>query len=180
MALAGFGGALYGLYFASYGREAIWLIPVGGIALGGCIALLRFLRDRRLPEATLAVSLTMSALFLYAGLFLFPQADRFKSPAPFSRQVLAVVPPEEEIRSYGLWRWDAAYIFYTGRLMPVLRSHEEVEAYLSREGRVFLLVESSDMDQFLASLKAPSRLVLRQDIGHKTTALLTNQTYPPS
>ena len=180
MALAGFGGAIYGMRSGTHASEAIWLVPVGAIVLGGCIALLRFLRSRRLPQATLAAGLTMAAVFLYAGLFLFPLADRFKSPAPFSRQVLAVVPPEEEIRSYGLWRWDAAYIFYTGRLMPVLRSHDEVEAYLAREDRVFLLVESSEMDRFLSSLKTPSRLVLRQDIGHKTTALLTNQNQPPS
>ncbi len=180
MALAGFGGALYGLHSGIYGREAIWLLPAGAIVLAGGIMLWRAWRARRLPEAAVAAGLTMGAVFLYAGLFLFPLADRFKSPAPFSRQVLAVVPPEEEIRSYGLWRWDAAYIFYTGRLMPVLRSPDEVEAYLSQERRVFLLVESSEMDRFLSSLKAPSRLVLRQDIGHKTTALLTNQDGPPS
>ena len=180
MALAGFGGTLYGLRSGIYGREAIWLAPAGGIALAGCIMAVRALRARRLAESTVAVGLTMAAVFLYAGLFLFPLADRFKSPAPFSRQVLAVVPPQEEIRSYGLWRWDSAYIFYTGRLMPVLRSLDEVEAYLSQPRRVFLLVESSEMDRFLSSLKAPSRLVLRQDIGHKTTALLTNQNGLPA
>jgi hypothetical protein len=181
--LAGIGclGALgYAMTTGKYRDESIWLVPLGALVLTGAGFLIRFLRARRLWESTAALGLTMAAVFLYAGLFIFPLADRFKSPVPFCRQIKALVSPSEEIRSFGLWRWDAAYIFYTGRLMPVLRSSDELESYLAQDRRVFLLVESSEMDQFLASLKTPTRVVLRQDIGHKTTALLTNRAEQPS
>jgi 4-amino-4-deoxy-L-arabinose transferase-like glycosyltransferase len=178
---AGCIGALgYAMVTGRYRNESIWLVPLGALVLTGAGFLIRFLRGRRLWESTAALGLTMAAVFLYAGLVIFPLADRFKSPVPFCRQIKALVSPTEEIRSFGLWRWDAAYIFYTGRLMPVLRSTQELDTYLAQERRVFLLVESSEMDQFLASLKTPARVVLRQDIGHKTTALLTNRAETPS
>ncbi|HEV8377079.1 MAG TPA: glycosyltransferase family 39 protein, partial [Candidatus Polarisedimenticolia bacterium] len=166
----------YALATGKYRDEAVWLAPLGGLVLLGAGVLIRFLRAGRVPQATSAVGLTMAAVFLYSALVIFPLADRFKSPVPFCRQVKALVPPSEEIRSFGLWRWDAAYIFYTGRLMPALRSTEELETYLAQDRRVFLLVESSEMDQFLSGLRSPARVVLRQNIGHKTTALLTNRS----
>jgi len=92
---------------------------------------------------------------------------------------VAIVQPEEEIRSFGLWRWDAAYIFYTRRLMPVLRGQDKLEAFLAQGRRVYVVVESSEMDQFLSDLEYPVRVVLRQEIGSKTTALLTNQPDRP-
>jgi hypothetical protein len=121
----------------------------------------------------------MAAAYLVANLVIFPLADRYKSAVPFCRQVRAVVPQSGEMRSFGLWRWDAVYIYYTGRLMPAMRTPAELEAYLGESRQVFVLVESSEMDRFLAELKVPARVVLRQDIGHKTTALLTNQMNRP-
>jgi len=174
------GALMYSLRAGRYREEAVWLVPLGAAALAGAAVLTRFLRAGRIPAAAGAAAVTMAVIYLYADLVVFPLADRYKSPVPFCRQVQAVVGPEEEIRSFGLWRWDAAYIFYTGRLMPVLRTREELESYLAQDRKVFLLVESSEMDLLLSGLKGPARVVLRQDIGHKTAALLTNRRDPSS
>ena len=79
------------------------------------------------------------------------------------------------MRSHGLWRWDSSYLFYTGRLMPQVHSRVELDAYLRQARPVFLLVESDEMDQFLSGIKVPVRVLVRQDIGHTTAALLTNR-----
>jgi 4-amino-4-deoxy-L-arabinose transferase-like glycosyltransferase len=169
----------YALLKDQYRAEALGLLPLGLLAGSGAFLLVRFLRAHRIPAAAGSLAVTMACVYLYANLGLFPLVDRFKSPVAFCRQVVAVVPPEDEIRSFGLWRWDSAYIFYTRRLMPVVRGRQELESYLTQDRQVFLLVESSEMDQFLSSLTAPVRVVLRQEIGSKTTALLTNQTDRP-
>jgi len=180
VAAAGSLGALvFSLAKGKYRAEAVGLLPLGVLAALGAAQLVRFLRARRIPAAAGSLAVTVACVYLYANLGLFPLVDRFKSPVPFCRQVLAVVQPADEIRSFGLWRWDAAYIFYTRRLMPAVRGRKELESYLTQDRQVFLLVESSEMDQFLSGLKQPVRVVLRQDIGSKTTALLTNLTDPP-
>jgi hypothetical protein len=59
--------------------------------------------------------------------------------------------------------------------MPQIHSRQETDQYLAQGRKVFLVVESSDMDRFLAGLKAPAQVLARQQIGHKTTALLVNR-----
>jgi hypothetical protein len=179
-ALGSLGAVIFSLRSGRYREEALWLVPLGALVLGGAVLLARFLRTARIPAAAGALTVTLGATYLYASLVLFPLADRYKSPAPFCRQVQAVVGPGEELRSFGLWRWDAAYIYYTRRLMPVLHTREELDAYLAQDHKVFLIVESSEMDPFLAGLGSSARVILRQEIGGKTTALLTNGTDPPS
>ena len=167
--------AAYALWTGKYRQESVALLPLGAAALLGAWFLFRFLKTRRMPEATGSLATTLAAIYLYSSLILFPLADQFKSAVPFCRQVEAVVTPGQEIRSFGLWRWDAVYIFYTERLMPALRSKEELESYLGQDHKVFLIVESDEMDRFLSSLRTPARVVFRQDIGQRTTALLTNR-----
>ncbi|HMC82431.1 MAG TPA: glycosyltransferase family 39 protein [Candidatus Polarisedimenticolia bacterium] len=173
--LAGVSPFLLALWRGPYRSEALRLLAVGGTALAGAAAIHVFLRRGRIGAALVAVTLTFAGVYLYADLVLLRAADRFKSPVPFCRQVDKWVGKDDEIHSHGLWRWDSSYLFYTGRLMPQIHSLEEVDAYL-RQGRpVFLLVESDEMDQFLSGLKVPVRVLVRQDIGHRTTALLTNR-----
>jgi 4-amino-4-deoxy-L-arabinose transferase-like glycosyltransferase len=158
-----------------YRLEADWLIPLGILALAGGGFLLASLSRRRTAAAVAALTLCMAGIYLYADLFLLRQADRYKSPVAFSRKVAALVGPGDEIRSRGLWRWDSSYLFYTGRLMPQIRTTPELDSYLGQERLVFLLVESDDMDRFLASLKSPVSVLVRQEIGGKATALLSNR-----
>jgi 4-amino-4-deoxy-L-arabinose transferase-like glycosyltransferase len=155
--------------------EVVALLPLGLGALAGGAAILLSLRRWRLLTAVAALILCMSGIYLYADLVALKLADRYKSPVAFCRKVAAAVGPEDEIRSHGLWRWDSSYLFYTGRLMPQIHSREETEEYLSQGRKVYLVVESSDMDRFLAGLKAPAQVLARQQIGHKTTALLVNR-----
>jgi 4-amino-4-deoxy-L-arabinose transferase-like glycosyltransferase len=173
--LAGVAPFLLALWHGPYQAEALRLLALGATALAGAAAILILLRGRRIGAALVAVSLTFAGVYLYADLVLLRAADRFKSPVPFCRQVAKLVGKEDEIRSLGLWRWDSSYLFYTGRLMPQVHSREELEAYLRPGCPVFLIVESDDMDRFLSGLKLPVRVLARQDIGHRTTALLTNR-----
>jgi hypothetical protein len=180
LAAAGILGALiYALAKGVYRVEAVSLLPLGALAGCGAFLLLRFLRSGRLQPAAGSLAVSLACIYLYANLVIFPLSDRYKSAVPFCRQVVAIVQPEVEIRSFGLWRWDAVYIFYTRRLMPVLRGQEKLETFLAQSRPVYVLVESSEMDKFLSGLKYPARVVLRQEIGSKTTALLTNQAERP-
>jgi len=178
-AVGSLGAVIYALAKGVYRAEAVSLLPLGALAGCGAFLLLRFLRSRRLLPAAGSLAVSLACIYLYANLVIFPLADRYKSPVPFCRQVVAIVQPEEEIRSFGLWRWDASYIFYTRRLMPALRGQDKLEDFLAQGRRVYVVVESSEMDEFLSGLKYPARVVLRQEIGSKTTALLTNQAERP-
>jgi 4-amino-4-deoxy-L-arabinose transferase-like glycosyltransferase len=175
-ALGSVGTFVYSLATGKYRGDALALLPVAVLAAAGAVLMTRSWKAQRIAATACALALVLACLYLYTDLALFPLADRYKSPVPFCRQVSAVVGADEEIRSFGLWRWDAAYIFYTRRLMPAVHSKEELESYLAQHKKVYLIVESDEMDRFLAGLKNPARVVLRQDIGSKTTALLTNQT----
>ncbi len=157
-----------------YRQESTWLVPFSLLALSGGIAILRFLR-RRTGRAVAALALAMAGLYLYADLFLLRLADRYKSPVPFSRSVTEAVAPGDQIRSHGGWRWDSSYLFYTGRTIPQIQSRQELDSYLAQERRVFLLVESDDMDGFLKGLKSPVSVLVRQKVGGKPTALLANR-----
>ena len=178
-AVGSLGAVAYSLVKDRYRAEAMGLLPVGVLAGAGAVTLVRFLRAQRGPAAAGSLAVTLACIYLYANLALFPLVDRLKSPVAFCQQVLAVVGPKDEIRSFGLWRWDSSYIFYTRRLMPAVHGQQELDSYLTQNKQVFLLVESSEMDQFLSGLRVPVRVVLRQEIGSKTTALLTNQTDRP-
>jgi len=101
-----------------------------------------------LPSPCPASISTQTSLFLRL-------ADRHKSPIPSARRWPPRWAPGTSSASYGLWRWDSSYLFYTGRLMPQIPSEEEMNAYLAQDRKVFLLVEDSDMDKFLADLKSP-------------------------
>jgi len=166
---------LWALRSGRYREEASWVLPLGVAALLCGLGLFSSLRRSRVERALVVLTVTMAFVFFYADLALLPLADRYKSPVPFCQRVTAQVGPDDEIRSYGLWRWDSSYLYYTGRLMPHLRSFEEVESYLARARKVFLLVESSEMDRFLSRLKVPVEVLARQDIGHQTAALLVSR-----
>jgi len=173
LALAG--AAVWAVRLGKYRAESPALIPLALLAMAGGLAILLLLGKKRLPAAVAGLALAMAGVYLCADLFVLRLADRLKSPVPFCEKVAAAVGPGDEIRSYGLWRWDSSYLFYTRRLMPQIPSEEEMNAYLAQNRKVFLLVEDSDMDRFLANLKSPARVLVREDIGHKTAALLTNR-----
>jgi 4-amino-4-deoxy-L-arabinose transferase-like glycosyltransferase len=157
-----------------YLREARLLIPVGLVTAVGAVLLALALRRGRTLRAFTVTACTMAALFLYSDLALLPAAERYKSPVPFCQRLQQEVGPADEIRSFGLWRWDSSYIYYTRRLMPQLKSREELHDYLAQDRKVFLLAESSDLERFVSELGVPVRVIARQEIGHKTTALLVN------
>ena len=151
------------------------LVPLALLALAGGVAIFLLHRRQRLFAAVMGLALAMAGIYLYADLFLLRAADRYKSPVSFCEKVAAAVGPGDEIRSYGLWKWDSSYLFYTGRLMPQIPSREEMEAYLAQDRKVFLLAEDREMDRLLAGLRSPARVLAREDIGHKTAALLANR-----
>jgi len=168
------GVAAWAARSGKYLAESPALVPLGLLALAGGVAIFLFLGKRRLSGAVAGLALAMAGIYLYTDLFMLRLVDRYKSPVPFCEKVAAAVGPGDEIRSHGLWRWDSSYLFYTERLMPQIPSREEVDTYLAQDRKVFLLVEDSDMDRFLADLRSPARVLVRQEIGHKTAALLTN------
>ena len=159
--------------------EAGVLLPLAGITLAWALLLFRAIRNEMWDRSLATVTLTIACVLLYADLPLLRAADRYKSPVPFCEKVAAFVGPNDEIRSYGLWRWDSSYLYYTGRLMPQLHSSEELRSYLGQDRRVFLVVESSEMDRFLSGLGAPVDVLARQEIGHKTAALLARRPASP-
>lgn len=130
-----------------WGRElAILAAPFlwvfcGGIAVVGLAAVwgLGWSRRGRLVRAAGSLALGMVVFELCLGLYLFPRLDAFKSARGLSQELVERLEPGER---YGIFqRFDAGFIFYTGRFQDELDTPEKLRAYARRPERVWVLVE---------------------------------------
>jgi hypothetical protein len=109
---------------------------------------------------------------LAAVLLVLPRFDAVKSARPLSAEILARVPPHEP---YAIWpRFDAPFVFYTGRFAVELEGEGELAAYAARQDRVWLVAERGA----LAQLSSPLPFVAvagGTDVGPRSYLLLTNR-----
>lgn len=130
----------WGRELAILGAPMLWILCVGLTALGlgalwgawagrrGCIAR---------AVGSLAVGMVVFELCL--GLYLFPRLDAFKSARGLSEELVDRLEPGQ---GYGIFqRFDAGFIFYTGRFQDELDTPEKLRAYARRPERVWVLVE---------------------------------------
>ncbi len=110
------------------------LLAVGGVCLLAAVGL------RSRAVATLLLG-TVVALYVLAAGSVLPAADAYKSWRPFGEAVRVRVAPDRPLHAYRIWKWRAAYTYYSGRRIARLESKQELEAYWSRDDEVFLIVE---------------------------------------
>ena len=159
--------ALRSRYPAFLGSAAL----VGGLMLVAGVLTAWFAARRRLRASFTALTGGLAALYLAAFLVVIPRVDPLKSARGFSERVLAHAGQELPLRSFRFWKWRSSYIFYTRRLMPVLRTYEEVAAYISQPGPAFLLVEDEDREELESTLQGTVVLLETDSVGRRTIHL---------
>lgn len=146
------------------------LMVAGAVAIAGG-ALLPW---RRRFGAALGLGGFTLAAYLTAGVALLPDLDAVKSHRPFCEAIVAAVRPGQPLYGYRLWKWRAAYSFYSRRAIPSLASPEELRAYWARPERVFLVVERDRLDEVRATVDAGPPLADRA-VGSNHVYLFSNR-----
>src|SRR2546428_12595918 len=65
-----------------------------------------------------------------------------------------------------------AYVYYTGRFIPVLRDREELGKYFSSGKRSFCLIEDDVYEAERRALDPNLEVLDRQQVGHRTMLLV--------
>jgi 4-amino-4-deoxy-L-arabinose transferase-like glycosyltransferase len=114
------------------------------LAVAAQAALLAARRGR--PRlVVLAWSLGFATFAAIASACVLPRFDAVKSARPLSARLLEVAPASEP---YAVWpRLDATFLVYTKRHQVELLTREDLEAYVRRPGRVWLLIDARELEQ---------------------------------
>lgn len=165
----------WGRELSILGEPFLWVVcgAIGGIGLGALWGLWRSRRGEAV-RATVGVAVGMVVFHLALSFYLLPRLDVFKSARGLSQELQQRLEPGE---SYGIFRrFDAGFIFYTGRFQDELDTPEKLRAYAGRPERVWILVERDE----LAEMDDPPRL---WEVGRDADAedgylLMTNNPLP--
>jgi len=152
-----------------------WLL--GGLlaATGMATAIACARHGGRRPLAAPAALMTgLAIVYLVAILAVAPRVDPHKSARAFSQKILSHAGQTRPVQSFRFWKWRSEYLFYTGRLMPILGTIPEVEKYFASPEPVFLLVEESDRADLEVGLRSPCYRLESDDVGEKRVTLFSN------
>jgi hypothetical protein len=147
---------------------------VGLATVGAAVALLLAARGR--PRAALA-SLAAGTAACALGLLLsvFPAVNPVKSARPVAGEFLARSAPEEPYAVFP--RPDAPVVFYTRRFAVFPPNVEELRAFASRPGRVWVFIERDDLEK----LDPPLPLVeVARGADPRDGYVLLSQASPPA
>ena len=153
--------------------------PVRAVAmllvLGGATVVAGLVAVRRARAAAPTAMFSMVVVFyVVASVAVLPAVNAYKSARPFCERVTAVVPVDDAIASFGMWEWRAGYTFYLGRPIPDLATEQELATYWASDQRVFLIVQSTELDDARAVLGDHEPWV-ESRIGSRTAYLFSNR-----
>jgi 4-amino-4-deoxy-L-arabinose transferase-like glycosyltransferase len=151
-------------------RALVLLLLAGGATV---IAGVLFIRRATTAAPTALFSLVM-VVYLVAAVAVLPAVNAYKSARPFCQRTAAVVPRESPIASFGFWSWRASYTYYLGRPIPNLETVADLRAYWSRSDQVYLIVQSTELDEARAVLGHATPWV-QSRIGSRTAFLFSNR-----
>jgi hypothetical protein len=112
--------------------------------------------------------------YVAASVAVLPAVDAYKSARPFCEHVSSVLPPDGPVASFGMWQWRAGYTYYLGRPIPNLETTAELSEYWNREQQVFVIVQSTEIDEARAVLGAREPWV-ESRVGSRMAYLFSNQ-----
>ncbi len=120
------------------------------------------------------LALGMGVAAAAAAIFVLPRFDTVKSARPMAAKLVALAPAGEP---YAIWpRFDAPFVYYSGRNAVEVQGEEELRAFVARPGRVWLLAEKDSLEKLDPPL--PLVEVARDDDRPRGYALLTRPAAP--
>lgn len=151
-------------------RAVAALLVVGGgaVLLGVLVS-----RRSRVAAPTAAFFLVL-VFYVTVSVAVLPAVDAYKSARPFCERVASILPPDSPIASFGMWQWRAGYTYYLGRPIPNLETTAELSTYLQRDENVFVIVQSTEIDEARAVLDA-HEVRVESRVGSRTVYLFSNR-----
>jgi hypothetical protein len=128
---------------------------------------------RREAWACVVVWVVVGTLQAWAGVWLLPRANPFKSARGFAAEVAATAG-HDRVSGYRLWIWRADYAYYLGRRIGRIESPEELALAWNGAERRCLIVEEWKRDEALAVIggRAPA---VGSTVGSKQVELYCNR-----
>jgi len=145
LVIAGLVGVTVATYV--YAQEYFSLV-LGGVAVLVVVLIIlgRYLLNQppllALTLVGLITTITVVTTFGYAAQIV----DRYNSARPFCNTVLAAMEPDDRLFFYRSYRPNVH--FYMHRLMPRLKTQEDIEKELENVPRIFLVLESRNEGKF--------------------------------
>jgi 4-amino-4-deoxy-L-arabinose transferase-like glycosyltransferase len=117
------------------------------LVLGGAFVAVGVALSRRAPWIAPSALLGFVVAMYVVGVGrVLPAADAFKSHRPFCDEIRANVAPDEPLAGFGLWRWRAAYSYYSDRSLRHLETLDELADYWADDSPAYVVVERGRLD----------------------------------
>jgi 4-amino-4-deoxy-L-arabinose transferase-like glycosyltransferase len=159
-------------------KRAPELLPasylLAACALAGSIAGLTRLARGRLLAAHGTLVAALALVWIAVVYRVHPAVNAGNSPRQFAETLERVVPRDASLKSYGLYRFRAGYIYYAGRQMPRLPDLPATARYLDSPERVFCILKTEDLPSLKSSLPRPLYVLASGRAGHREEALVSN------
>jgi 4-amino-4-deoxy-L-arabinose transferase-like glycosyltransferase len=152
---------------------AAWILAVtaaAGFAAGAIL-----LSRGRLAGSYAALLAAVSAIWLVGIFRVQPEVNRINSPRPFAEVIRRSVPPEAELRTFGLYRFRSGYLFYAGRLMPRLEDPPALLRYLRSPSPVYCILPREDYQDLRGTLPEEVHLIAEGGAGRRQEVLISNR-----
>ena len=146
-------------------RPGVLLTAVAAI---GVIAALEVYRRFGGGAALGAFSAGLAVAYLVIAVNVLPALDRYKSARAFCHRIVSVID-DAPLAMYP--DYHPAYVYYTGRFIPVLRDREALRRFLSA-GRAYCLIEDDVYTAERHDFEPGVSVLDRQQIGHREMLLI--------
>jgi len=110
---------------------------------------------------------------LFAVHVLIPKMEIYKSPRPFCEQISARLAKGGQWAMYKFYR--AAYVYYTDSFCKVLEDENQLQAFLDHPTLSLVAMREKQYTRLSDALKAKTRLVFKDHIGHRAMVLISNR-----
>lgn len=163
--------AIFLFFTLSSSKNDLYILPLYPAA---AIAVACYWEDRLSgkPRALIYIVAVMIILNILLTYFVFPRFDAYKSPKYFSERIVKCIKPQEELTTF---RTNPVYWLYycNRRHINELSDYEKLDKYLSKDARVFCIIENNDFEGFRRSYKVKVYVLDRAaSYGRKKNFLL--------
>jgi len=120
-------------------------VPVLPLLLVGGAVVTVLLAWRRGPSAgSAAIAGTLASAVAYASMFVLPHLQGLEPMPPLGRSVAAMAEPGDRVGQYGTFV-SGGLVFYSGRRVDRLVTHDDVVRFLAAPGRAFCVLPRADV-----------------------------------
>jgi 4-amino-4-deoxy-L-arabinose transferase-like glycosyltransferase len=145
-----------------------------GIIFALFAGLLSIALKRKNPVFIFCLPVLLMLVFTVYGVhFVIPKIEVYKSPRAFCQQITDKLEHGGQWAMYKFFR--SAYVYYTHSFCTVLKTEEELKSFLNQKRLSLVVIKEQDYQRIKDSLLNNSHILYRDQIGHRSMFLISNQ-----